>query len=119
MILDDGICSIFRAANVAAAGRMPVWGFEPVGQSWFKRRSYSTRASFMREGAEDTTVSLRIRILRNDAVTNHDVVILVPADAMLPNVKRYSVINAVHDVDPDSGEAVTDLYLEDGQNDSQ
>lgn len=111
MILDDGICTVFAKSNIAPKGHKPIFDFSWKHGGWYKQISFSTtpRNSEVRES---TTIARRIRILQNQDITNHDVVVL--DDVMeVPNEGTvYEVVRAFHGLDDDTGEPISDLYLE-------
>lgn len=104
MILDSGICSIYRKTNIAAPGGMPVYEDVLICQSWYGYLNFETAPAWPTDRREDVQTDLRIRILQNRAVNNHDVVLLED--------KRYRVTRAYHGIDNECGEPITDLSLE-------
>lgn len=112
MILDDGICSVFEKASVAEAGNMPVFRYIKKHVSWYKVLSFGTSPKYLQNIREYSTVSLKIRVKQNRAITNHDIVILRQADGVTRSDKQYEVIRAYHDADPDTVDPITDIDLE-------
>lgn len=111
MILDDGICTVFLKQNQAVVGHMPVFGFVPVHQSWYKKLSFTTSPRYLSEQREYSQISLKIRVLRSESVTNHAIVVLRETDTVLPTDTQYEVVRAYHDVDPETVDPITDIDL--------
>lgn len=109
MILDTGICAIYRATNNAAPGAMPVYEDVLICQSWYGELNFETAPVWPTERREDVRTDARIRILQNRAINNHDVAVLDRWDG---STARYRVTRAYHGVDGESGEPITDLSLE-------
>ncbi len=102
MILDKGICSIYRIENIAEPGNTPKEGLVLKCDSWYGELNFETIPvnAVMQEGIE---TSARIRILQNRGINNHDVVAI--------DNQQYEVTRAYHGVDDESGELITDLTL--------
>lgn len=109
MILDKGICSVYRKTNTAGPGAMPVYTDMLIHMSWYGELSYETAPARPTEGREEVRTDARVRILQNRSIANHDRVELVPTGG---TVSRYEVTRAYHGKDDDSGELITDLNLE-------
>ena len=115
MILDAGICSIFRKVDLALSGEMPRPGFELIGQSWYGERSFETNPARPKDGRTELRTDARVRILQNRGVRQHDVVILRDiADFAARDVDEtvYRITRAWHGQDDDGPTQVTDLTLE-------
>lgn len=111
MILDDGICTIFRKENVAKPGNMPVYEYKPISRHWYKELEFANVQTYPTTGREETQTDARIRILQDRRVTNHDVVVLANVQRMDDVLKAYEVTRAYHGKDDDSSERITDLTL--------
>ena len=111
MILDSGILTVFRREDVSQAGSMPVFRLVKTHQSWYGKLAYETAPVSPTDRREDVETSLRVRILRNDAITNHNIVILRETDQPEGGDKRFDITRAYHGTDDDSGELITDLTL--------
>lgn len=109
MILDKGICTVYRKTNTAGAGEMPVYTDVEIHKSWYGELSFETSPGRPTEYREEVQTDARIRILQNRAITNHDRVELVPFCGE-PCV--YEVTRAYHGFDADSAELITDLSLQ-------
>lgn len=112
MILDKGICSVFRKINVAEPGRKPVVSFQLKHQAWYGQLDFSSSPSWATERREETRVDMRIRILQNAAINNHDIVVLRYTDELADDDTVYEVVRAFHGHDDDTAEPITDLSLE-------
>lgn len=111
MILDDGICSVFRKVDKAEKGSKPVWGYELVHQSWYKELDFATGETYPTEYREEVQTDTRIRILQNRVINNHYVVVKDMDGVFDPKKPHYEVTRAFHGQDPDSGEMISDLTL--------
>lgn len=109
MILDKGICTVYRKTNTAGAGHMPVFEDRAIYQSWYAELSFGTREARPTDGREETWHDAKVRILQFRGVNNHDRVELKETGG---GVTVYEVTRAYHGVDDDSGEPITDLTLE-------
>ena len=105
MILDKGICSIYKVDNIAEPGDMPKQGLVLKYQSWYGELNFETNPVNAAE-QEGIEVSARIRILQNRAISNHDVAIL-PDNSE----QQYDITRAYHGADDESGELISDLTL--------
>ena len=109
MILDSGICSIFRKQDIALSGEMPRAAYSLIGQSWYGELNYETAPAWPTRDREEVRADKRIRILQNRDIANHDKVELTD---VYGNTRMYEVTRAYHGTDDDSGEMITDLTLE-------
>lgn len=110
MILDKGICTVYRKINMADAGKMPVYEDALLHESWYGELNFETAQARPTEGREEIKCDARVRILQNRNIANHDRVDLVRTGEDLPIT--YEVTRAWHGYDEDSGEMITDLTLE-------
>lgn len=122
MILDSGICTVFKKADLSEPGGMPVFGLKVRTKAFFGMLDFATEQEWPTEGREETEVAARIRILQDRAITNHDAVVLedvnTGTDSMtveeLHNafgVTVLEVTRAYHGHDDETGEPITDLTL--------
>lgn len=109
MLLDSGICTIYRKRNVAGPGEKPRFENVAFHQGWYGELSYETAPARPTESREEVRTDARIRVLQNRGINNHDRVELENARGA---VTVYEVTRAYHGVDSDSGELITDLSLE-------
>lgn len=109
MLLDRGICTIFRKVNTAEPGAMPVWADEPYHVSYYGELNFETAEARPTESREEVRTDARVRVLQNRRINNHDRVALktIEGDETL-----YEVTRAYHGTDDESGEPITDLTLE-------
>lgn len=112
MLLDSGICSIFRKKDTSQPGDKPKDGYEMLYQSWYGELSFETAPFRASEDREDTKTDARIRIHQNRSINNHDVVVLSAESNMPDDAQRFDVIRAYHGTDSDNGQPITDLTLE-------
>ena len=115
MILDDGICTVFRKTDISAPGEMPFPHFSPIGKSWYKQLAFETSPSRLSEGRAELKTDARVRILQNLAIRQNDIAVLADASDfsdIAPGTEIYRIIRAFHGRD-DSGPAlISDLSLE-------
>lgn len=109
MILDKGVCTVYRKVNTAAAGAMPAFEDTVLTTGWYGELNFETSAARPTEGREETKCDARIRILQCRDIANHD---RVEITANGSETRVYEVTRAYHGYDPDSGEMITDLSLE-------
>ena len=108
MILDKGVCTIYRKVNTAAPGEKPRYTDEPYWESWYGELSFETREARPTDAREEIRTDARVRILQNRQINNHDLVKLEPLNA---EALTYEVTRAYHGSDDESGELITDLNL--------
>lgn len=109
MILDSGICYVYRKTNTGNYGSMPVYTDTLIHSGWYGILNYETAPARPTESREEVRTDARVRILQNRGINNHDRVELRPTGG---TTSRYEVTRAYHGVDDDSGELITDLTLE-------
>jgi len=114
VILDKGICTVFRAADAASAGDIPALEYTPLHRSWYGELSFETSPASPTEDRIDLQTDARIRVHQCRDIRQRDVVILrslaswalrAPADRV------YTVERAYHGYDDDGPTAITDLTL--------
>lgn len=108
MILDDGICTVYRKVNTAEAGGMPVFQDQAYHRSWYGVLSFETAPVRPTDKREEIQTDARVRILQNRHIANHHRVTLQNREG---TVEHYEVERAYHGIDPDNGEMITDLNL--------
>lgn len=115
MILDKGICTVFRESDAAAAGSMPVKSYAPIWCSWYGELSFETRPEWQTDGRKEQRADGRIRILQNRGIAQDDVVILEQLSAYKDrsaNAIVYRIARAYHGIDDDGPTPISDLTLE-------
>ena len=115
MILDKGICTVFRETDAAEAGAMPVKSYTPIWCSWYGELSFETRPEWQTDGRKEQRADGRIRILQNRGIAQDDVVILEQLSAYnnrSANAVVYRIIRAYHGQDDDGPTQISDLTLE-------
>ena len=111
MILDDGICTVFRKTDSATGARKPRYTYTPLCKHWYKELDFATSQTYPTDSREETAVDARIRILQDRRVSNHDVIVLANVPAVEDVLKAYEVTRAYHGKDDESGELITDVTL--------
>ena len=115
MILDTGVCTVFRRKDISEPGGKPTYSWEPFYWSWYAERSFETSPAWPTEGRRDMRTDNRIRIHQNREVTEDDAVILEDLeswDARSADSKVYRIQRAYHGLDEDGPVLITDLSLE-------
>lgn len=111
MILDSGICTIFRKVDVAERGNKPRFEYQRITRKWYGELEYANNQAYPSEHREEVQTDGRIRILQDRRLNNHDVVLLMDAKVMQDEAEAYEITRAYHGRDEDSGELITDLTL--------
>ena len=112
MILDSGIASVYNEVNMAADGDMPVYGLKRKAVGWYGQRNFSSAPSWLNDQQERITVSKSIRMLRNERIATHDIVVLMDAAVPPDHATRFTIVRIYHGVDDDNGSQITDIDLE-------
>ena len=115
MILDTGICTVFRRTDAAEPGGMPTWTYVPIWASWYGELNFETRPQWQTEGRKELRADNRIRILQNRQIRQNDIVVLEHLsswDDRSEGAVIYQINRAWHGTDDDSPAQVTDLTLE-------
>lgn len=115
MILDTGICTVFRKTDSAAAGGMPTATYAPIWCSWYRELSFETSPEWQTEGRKEQKADGRIRILQNRSIAQNDIVILEQLAAYRDRsagAAEYRVTRAYHGLDDDGPTQISDLTLE-------
>ena len=103
MILDSGICSIYKIRNTAAAGAMPNENLVLITQCWYGELSFESSPVQFTESLEQVEIAQRIRILQNRSISQKEIVAI--------GTNQYQVERLFHGKDEESGELITDLNL--------
>lgn len=111
MILDTGICTIFRKVDVAQKGNMPKYEHRLLSKHWYKELAFETAPSYPTEGREEVQTDARIRILQDRRLANHDVLVMANVPRVEDVLIAYEITRAYHGKDDESGEMITDLTL--------
>ena len=115
MILDSGICSIFRKQDIALSGEMPRASYSLIGQSWYGELSFETSPARPTEGRQELKTDTRVRILQNRAIRQDDVVVLrdlTVFEDRAQNEPVYKITRAWHGPDENGATLISDLSLE-------
>ena len=115
MILDSGVCTVFRKTDTSAPGAMPGAGYVPIWASWFADLNFETAPVWNTEGRKELRVDRRIRILQCKNIAQNDVVVMDHigeySERALDAVV-YKVIRAYHGTDDEGPTQISDLSLE-------
>lgn len=115
MILDTGICTVFRETDTSEAGGMPTTGYSLIGSSWYREISYETAPAWPTDGRKEQKADGRIRILQNRGILQNDVVVLAEFSAWKDKpagATVYRITRAYHGKDDDGPTPISDLTLE-------
>ena len=113
MILDTGICTIFRERDTSESGQMPRRAWEPIGKSWYKELAFSTEPVQETENRIETRTDQRIRIHQMRSIRKEDRVVLADVDIYPDLTERtiYRITRAFHGTDDDTPALISDLSL--------
>lgn len=113
MILDSGICTVFRKYDMALSGEMPRPGFAVFWKSWYGELSFETSPANPTEGRTERLTDARIRIQQNRDIRQHDVVVLENVDRLEDaHGPVYEITRAWHGQEDESPALISDLTLE-------
>ena len=114
MILDSGICSVFREYDMSLSGEMPRPGYMLLWKSWYGELSFETSPSRPTEGREELRTDARIRVQQCRDIRQRDIVVLKDTDTIDPadGLPMYRVTRAYHGQDDHSPALISDLSLE-------
>jgi len=115
VILDSGICTVFRDVNLSDNGDMPRRAYARVYQSWYGELSFETSPVRPSEGREELRTDARIRVLQNRTLRQGDVVALEALTDFFdrdPDRPIYRITRAYHGVDDAGPTEISDLSLE-------
>ena len=115
MILDSGICTVFRKTDISEPGSMPTVSYVPFWASWYGELSYETSPAWPTEGRKEQKADGRIRILQNRQIAQNDVVVLEHLERFADRSQNqivYRVVRAYHGQDDDGPTPISDLTLE-------
>jgi len=103
MILDKGICSIYKITNTAAPGDMPNETLVLIASCWYGELSFESSPIKFTESLEQVEIAQRIRIDRIDSIVNKTVVKI--------GTEQYYVERVYHGTDEDTNVPILDLNL--------
>lgn len=112
MILDTGICTVFRKVHAEAAGYMPSDSWELIGKSWYKELSFETAPDWNTDQRQETRTDQRIRIHQMRMIRKEDRAVLADVAAIDGETTVYRITRAFHGQDDDSPTLISDLSLE-------
>lgn len=108
MLLNDGVATILRGHNTAAAGAMPVIVYEALSETYYGEKTVGINR-YWTARSHDAQADLLIEIPLLPDVTVQDRVELEPY--LLPTGGIYKILQVQHVRDED-GQPCTDLTLE-------
>lgn len=115
MILDTGICSVFRKMEIAIPGGMPRHEYKLLHQGWYGELNFETSPARPTEGRSELRTDARIRIWQNRFIRQNDVVVLRDIDSLEEREEGetvYRVNRAFHGKDDNGPTPISDLSLE-------
>lgn len=115
MILDKGVCTVFRRTDVSQPGGMPVFSHTMIYQSWYGELSFETSPANPTQERTELRTDARIRVQQNRELKQYDVVVLrqvADFSAVAANEPVYSIQRAYHGMDDDGPTPITDLTLQ-------
>ena len=115
MILDKGICTIFRRMDSARSGAMPAWTYAKIWVSWYGELSYETAPAWLTEGRKERKADGRIRIQQCRDIRQNDIVVLNQLGQFKdrsPDAQVFQITRAYHGTDDDGPTPISDLTLE-------
>lgn len=115
MILDKGICTIFRKTDSSEPGGMPVWTYVPIWASWYAELSFETTPRWQTEGRKEVRADAKIRVMQCRQIRQNDVVVLEHLESFddrSPDAETFQIIRAYHGTDDDGPTPISDLTLE-------
>ena len=115
MILDKGICTVFRKGDISNPGEMPTVGYTKICSSWYGELSFETSPAWPTEGRSEQRADERIRIIQNRNIKQHDVVVLENLSKFSDKSSGadvYRITRAYHGHDDDGPTPISDLTLE-------
>lgn len=115
MILDTGICTVFRKTDASSPGDKPIPQYTPIWQSWYGEMSYETSPNWQTEGRKERKADGRIRILQDREIAQNDVVVLeelTSFDSRTAGAPVYQITRAYHGIDDEGPTPISDLTLE-------
>lgn len=112
MILDRGICRVYRKTSTTPKGGKPTSTLTAIHESYYAELAFETSPARPTEKREETQTATRVRILQNRRINNQDVAELIPFDGSDTKAEKYRIRRAYHGTDDQNGEEITDLTLE-------
>jgi len=103
VILDSGICSIYKITNTAAPGDMPNETLVLISNCWYGELSFESSPVQLTESLEQVEIAQRIRILQNRQIAEKAIVAI--------DGDQYQVERVYAGKDSDTNEAIMDLNL--------
>lgn len=111
MILDSGVCTIYKKRDVSAPGEKPRYTRDLLGEGYYGEMSFETNPDRPTTNREEVRTDARIRVLQDRRINKDCEVVLADAGHTVPGAIVYSVTRAYHGKDDENGEPITDLSL--------
>lgn len=115
MILDSGICTVFRKTDTSEPGAIPTVSYLPIWASWYGELSYETAPVWQTEGRKEQKADGRIRVQQCRGIQQNDVVVLEHLssfDERSEGATVYRIVRAWHGADDNGPTPISDLTLE-------
>ena len=126
MILDSGICTVFRESDVSGAatstaqvilnsGRMTIKAYTPIWASWYGELSFETTPAWQTDGRKELRTDKRIRVMQCSTIRQNDIVVLEHLESFgqrSSDAVIYRITRAWHGKDDDGPAQISDLTLE-------
>lgn len=115
MILDAGICTIFRPQDVALSGEMPRRTYRRVFMGYYGVLSFETSPARLTDGRQELRIDARIRVLQCRDIKQGDLVLTRRAqrfDSVGADEPVYRIARAYHGQDDTGPTLISDLSLE-------
>ncbi len=114
MILDKGVCSVFRRTDTGSPGGMPSWTYSLLHQSWYGELDFATTPANPTNEREELQTDARIRVMQCRDIRQHDVVVLAQLSDFAqrdPAAPVFDIERAYHGMDDDGPTPISDLSL--------
>lgn len=115
MILDAGLCTVYKIENTAEPGEMPVDGLVKITECWFGELSFESSPRQYTESLEQVEIARKIRILQDRRISQKAVVAIGSDQYQVERVyhgqdamESYFARGTTYD---GTGELITDLSL--------
>ena len=115
MILDAGLCTVYKIQNIAEPGEMPIDGLVKIIECWFGELSFESSPRQYTESLEQVEIARKIRILQDRRISQKAVVVIGSEQYQVERVfhgqdamESYFARGMIYD---GTGEMITDLSL--------
>ena len=104
MILDSGICKIYKINDISETGEMPKKNLILESKSWYGELDFSSSPIQHTDVSEMIEISQRIRIIQNRMIMKNKTIVIIGAD-------QFNVERIFHGKDEETGELISDISL--------